>query len=49
MFIFAKIIFVQDVLIFLGFSEAFWYNKMNKTGFQGFENAEIMKMSSFDV
>ena len=34
--------------IFLVFLEAFLYTKIN-TGFQGFGNPEIMKLSSFDV
>ena len=45
-----KIICFEDVPIyFLIFFEVCWYKKAINTGLQGFENPEIMEMSSFDV
>ena len=35
--------------IFLDLFEAFWYTKMNKYGFYGFENPEVINMSKFEV
>ena len=47
---YVKIIFVKDISThFLIFFAVFWYSKVINTGLQGFENPEIMKMSSFEV